>query len=598
MFFKKPLETYYLTTISILSLSKQTRHNTNMAELYEGEVVDLDTAPSLPKPVHLPGSAAVFDIPSDYFLLEGAKRDGQTIRLNYAGEHAEAIKLKTLPPRRRRLVKLSDNGRPLAVSYELPLSGFREYLLFALKSRIMPSLQHIMGRGIRVTFVDHPVPKMKLSEAGIDTEPRITREMRDLVDSLLERETTALASSRRLECLLLSPTMTRYLAAHPLRAIVGQDGLYERIPRRWLRTILPFVPFSKEVLGDPEMPVVHHRTEAESGVEGGGLFADCMHTASSLGYEEGETPRELYARLSEHVLGLVRLWYDKGYIAEPETSLVTNWELEPVTNLGQAHGGTLYKTKNDWGMTAVTQGLLVDMPVTSLLWELNKGRHRQVAVHVGGNLVDYHVLTNRLFGGGILSSPRSPPFHFADGSLHFTPNSLTILKHVLDTVDATLYGDNVPLEPGSGPPLPNSVLTLDADRISWLRVYNLVIKRSISADTAVYIRRDVRPVFVLSFVVPPLTNALTLRAEILLRSRRLMLYIMNHFAASSDTPCEADVHSRLESFESLPPELERKTVREILSTADIDAIMCNRTPKDGRTVTAADLRSMLERVQF
>lgn len=475
----------------------------------------------------LDASAATFKIPLALFdLPPPVPRQSQIAPTSMRA-------MNTLIPRRRRM----------AVHLEPPTSGYREYMLFALRTRLTPELQELVGRAVLVSYTGYPAPSMRLSLAGGDREPHISASLRLELDALLARE-ASLPSHQRLECLLMRWNAVRYLTAPIHSTSVGTDGMYEKIPSRWLRSIMPFLPLDASLQADTDIPTVEYRD--------GALYADCLHTASSIGQEEGESYSNLFSRMVTRVMSLVRRWYDEGRIVDPEQSLVTRWKLEAVRTLG---GMTMYRpcardtgdcTGGNWGISRLSRGGILDLPVSALLYELAKGRERSVAVRVGINLVDYHAISKRLFGGSIGSL-----YHFAGGALHFIPRDLDDLLRVLDGVDEVLYGGEV-----SG-----AVVTLTASRLSWIRVYALVVQRSISSDVAIYVRRDVEPLFVISFGVPVDSNISALRQEIVLRARRLLIYISDRLGAPGSGTA-TDVHALLDSPETaLPSDLSSPTVR-------------------------------------
>lgn len=473
----------------------------------------------------LDASAATFKIP--HMLFDIADPVPRTSNIPPTSMRAMNIAM----PRRRQIAQ---GGTQL----EAPSSGYKEYMLFALRTRITPELQALVGRGVVISYTGYPAPSLRLSLAGGDREPHINETIRSEIDAILKRE-AELPSHQRLECLLLRWNAVRYLAAPSHYAVSGTDGLYERIPSRWLRSIMPFVPLDETIADDNDIPVIEHRI--------GGLYADCLHSAAAIGYDQGETYGDLYARLAARVLILIRRWYDEGRLVDPEQSLVRRWRLEAVKTVA---GITLYKPSGDWGLTRMTRGTLLDLPVSALLHDMAKGRSRPVAVRVGINLVDYHAISQKLFGGSL-----EHKYHFAGGALHFTPRDLDDLLRVLDGVDEVLYGGKV-----SG-----AVVTLTASRLSWIKVYALVVQRAISANIAVYVRRDVEPVFVFSFTVPVDANIATLRQEVVLRARRLLVYLLDKLTDPTKVG-PTDIHALLdEPTTELPEDLSSPTVRSYLT---------------------------------
>ena len=476
-------------------------------------------------------SAAVFKVPLNLFDLPPPMPRQSNIPPNSMRGMATSI------PRRR---KLGSKNR-----LEAPSSGFREYLLFALRTRLATDLQSLIGRSVLITYTGYPAPTMRLSLAPGDREPHINVALRTELDALLVRE-AALPSHQRLECLIIDGLSVRYLSAPSQSSVTGTDGLYERIPSRWLKAILPFIPLDESLAGDEDIPTIDYRN--------GALFADCLHTAAALSYDEGESFGQLHARLTGRVIALVRRWYDEGRLIDPEQALVKRWKLEAVRTVS---GITLYKPSNDWGLARLSRGTLLDLPVSSLLYELAKGRDRQVGIRVGINLVDYHAISQKIFGGGLGTA-----YHFSGGSLHFTPKDLDDLLRVLDGVDDVLYGGQT-----SG-----AVITLEASRLSWIRVYALIVQRSISANLAIYVRRDVEPVFVFSFTVPIDSNTDAIRREVVLRARRLLIYLMDKFAKEGDTE-PTDIHSILDDVSNqLPSDLSSPTVRSYLARERPDSL--------------------------
>lgn len=470
----------------------------------------------------LDASAAVFKIPHKLFDLP------QPVPRQSLIPPTSMRAMGTAIPRRRRL-----DG-----NLEAPSSGYKEYMLFALRTRLTPELQELIGRSVLVSYTGYPAPSMRLSFPGGDREPHINEQLRSELEALLQRETN-LPSHQRLECMLLRWNSNRYLAAPVRSGVFGTDGLYEKIPSRWLRAILPFVPFDESLTGNSDLPKIEYRDH--------GLYCDCLHTAAPTGIDEGESYSNLYARLSALTLRLIRRWYDEGRIVDPEQSLVKKWRLEPVRTVG---GTTLYRPVDNWGLSKLSAGSLLDMPVSSLLYELAKGRERSVAIRVGINLVDYHRISRYLFEGNI-----GHVYHFSGGSLHFIPKNLEDLIRVLVGVDQVLYGSD---ESGA-------VITLTASRLSWINMYRLIIQRSVSSDIVVYVRRDVEPVFVISFSVPMNTNVDAVRREVVIRARRTLVYVMDRMAKPGGVE-PLDVHGLLDdSTAELPSDLSSPTVREYLS---------------------------------
>lgn len=424
---------------------------------------------------------------------------------------------------------------------EAPSSGFREYMLFALKTRLTPELKTLIGHSVLVSYVGYPAPSMQLSlPGGVNKEPHINAELRNELNSILTRE-AELPYHRKLECLILRWNSVRYLTAPTYSTSTATDGLYERIPNRWLRSVLPFVPQDESFADDLEIPKLQYRD--------GGIYADCLHTSTPLGVDEGETYMDLYSRLAVRVLTLIRKWYDEGRIVDPEQSLVTRWNLESV---GTISSTTMYKPKDSWGLAKLSPGKLLDLPVSSLLYDLAKGRERSVAMRVGINLVDYHEISKKLFAGGLMRN-----YHFSGGSLHFTPTDAEDLIRILNGVNDVLYG-------GSESTV-SAVATLTSSRLSWINMYSLIVQRSISTDTTVYVRRDIEPMFVFSFAVPMITNLPAIRQEVLLRARRTLVYLMDRFASPGSLE-PVDVHSLLDDPNTqLPADLSSPTVKAYLA---------------------------------
>jgi hypothetical protein len=417
---------------------------------------------------------------------------------------------------------------------EPPTSGYKEYMLFALRTRLTPELQELVGRSVIISFTGYPAPSLQLTMPGTDKEPHINEQLRREIDTLLQREAN-LSSQQRLECLILRWNSSRYLTASSL---FGTDGLYHRIPKRWLRAILPFLPLDSSLIDDNTIPRIEYRTD--------GLYADCLNTAAPIGIEDGETYGNLFARMSFKVLELLRRWYDEGRLVDPEQSLIKRWRLTAVRTVG---GTTLYKPSDDWGLTRLARGGLLELPVSSLLWELSKGRERTVSIRVGINLVDYHRISKSLFDGGLATS-----YHFSGGSLHFIPKSLDDLTRVLDGIDSVLYG-----EVSSG-----AVVTLTASRLSWIKMYGLIVQRSVSSDIVIYVRRDVEPVFVISFTVPMNADVAALRQEVVLRARRTLVYLLDHMGKPGAAE-KTDIHAILDEPDAeLPADLSSPTVRSHL----------------------------------
>ncbi len=411
---------------------------------------------------------------------------------------------------------------------EPPTSGFREYLLFALKTRLAPELQELIGRSVLVSYTGYPAPTMHLSLPGGSREPHINDQLRQELTALLERE-AALPSHKRLQCLLLRWNSLRYLSV--------SNTSPERVSSRWLRSILPFIPVDETLFEDVEIPRVEYRN--------GGLYCDCLHTAGIVGVDEGEPYTQLYGRMSVRVVELIRQWYREGRLVDPDQVMVKKWKLVAVRTIG---GSTLYKTADDWGLTG---GTLLDMPISALLYELAKGRERSIAVRVGINLVDYHAISKKLFGGGLGSNK----YHFSAGVLHAVPRDLDDLLRIVRGVDDVLYGGET-----SG-----AVVTLSATRPSWIRIYTLIVQRSITDDVVVYVRRDVEPAFIFSFTVPLDSNIAALRQEVVLRARRTMVYLLDRFAKPGYSE-PVDIHSILDDPETqLPTDLSSPTVRSYLA---------------------------------
>lgn len=467
-------------------------------------------------------SAATFKIPYSLFDLPPPVPRGSLI------PPTSMRAMGTTIPRRRRLAETNGQLEP-------PSSGFREYLLFALRTRLTPELKELIGRSVLISFTGYPAPSLRLSLPGGDKEPHINESLRKEIHVLLDRESN-LPSHQRLECLLLRWNSVRYLAGPALSSTTGTDGMYEKIPNKWLRSIIPFVSLDSSLREDVEIPKIEYRD--------GGLYADCLHTAGMLRIDEGESYGDLYSRMAERALAVVRRWYDEGRLVDPEQALVDKWKLEAVRSI---EGITLYKPSDDWGLSKLSRGVLMDLPVSALLHDLAKGRHRSVAVRVGINCVDYHEISKRLFGGGLTAK-----YHFAGGALHFIPKDLEDLLRVLNGVDEVLYGTDNDVR---------AVATLSSSRLSWINIYSILIQRSITTDITVYMRRDAEPTFVISFVVTPITDLAALRTEIILRARRTFVYLIDYFKKPGHLD-PIDIHGLLDDPETrLPEDLSSPTVR-------------------------------------
>ncbi len=279
----------------------------------------------------LDASSATFKIPHELFDLPSP-----IPRLS-AIPPTSMRAMGTVMPRRRRLAEIQNHLEP-------PSSGFREYMLFALRTRLTPELQELIGKSVLISFTGYPAPSMRLSLPGGDREPHVNEQLRAELNNLLSRE-TSLPSHQRLECLILRWNEVRYLVASSSKSMIeGVDGLYERIPSRWLRSVMQFIPFDDSLVNDTEIPNLEYRD--------GGLYADCLHTAGLIGVvDERESYGTLYARMSGIVLSLIRRWYDEGRLVDPEQSLVKRWRLIPVKTIS---GITLYKPADDWGLSKLS----------------------------------------------------------------------------------------------------------------------------------------------------------------------------------------------------------------------------------------------------
>lgn len=458
----------------------------------------------------LDASSATFKVPLELFNLP------QNYSEDLRKEATDVL------PRRKRLLT--------SEQLESPFSGYRDYMLFALRTRILPELQPIMGRNIFISYTDYPGATLVLSYNS-NREPQITTGLSEEIKSLIEKQVN-LPSEQRLECLLLKWNSVRYLTPP-----VGSSGVQERIPGKWLKAILPFIPHDATFAEDPSIPTLIYRNNEDA------LYADCLQNSDD---PEEEYFMDLYSRMVNKILTLVKQWYLEGRVVDPSEDIIEDWKLSSVISID---GKTLFKPQDDWGISKVSRGNLLELPISGLLHDLGKGKERTVPIRAGVNLVNYHGIAKSLYGSGISTGN----YYFSGGNLNFIPKNIQDLLFVINTVDQVLYGGEV-----SG-----AVFTLSSSRLSWIRVFSIITQRSVSKDLAVYVRRDLEPEFVFSAMVPLNSNVSELRREVLLRSRRLLVYLMKKLETQ-------DIHSTLDNPETkLPEDLSSPTVRSYLNDDEV-----------------------------
>lgn len=400
--------------------------------------------------------------------------------------------------------------------------GHREFLLFALRTRISPEIKSILGIPVFIDFVGYPGSEISINLPGgkdLYLNDELRKEIQEVIDENVE-----FPDAKKLECLMLRCDSTHYISNS-----MFLDGGFQRIPPKWIRSVLPFLHSLIEI---PKELQIRYDSQ-ECGIFVGGLL------------EHKETNyKTVYNEISSNIIdALMKLWSEGGIVDVPQ-DMVDKWDLEMISKVKvNDNTTTLYSPSLDtkWGNLCTK---LSDMPVSAFLYDLMKGSERQVPVKVGINLVDYHYIAKEVNGNTLA--------HFSNGSLYFTPKSAKHLSEIVNGVERVKWGGQYY----------GSVICFYSTRLSWIRAYSLIVRRSVSNDLVLYVRRDYTlPVFVLSVgSIPMDVDTTTLRQEILLRTRRLLLFLKHKMILPGENE---DIHSILDDVNSkLPDDVSSPTVRD------------------------------------
>ncbi len=356
----------------------------------------------------------------------------------------------------------------------------KDYLLFALRTRLIPRLQKMLGKRIDVNFSEGSLIHVGYSYGELYMSTDMYEEVKDVIEDE--------ASSNIPYCLLLDPKSEFLDINNP----------------SWVLSMLPFIS-----------SVSQHQIK----IHDGKLFIDLREF---IDY------KIVYSNILTDVLAELKNKYDGGYIVSPTKSLIEKWKLVPV--IRGKDGNSLYSPDN-WYLH---HSIVLDTPLSLLFQTLTDDtKDVKIGMYVGLNMVDYHHISDRVFKGNF-------SFFFEDSKVFFTPTDVGDLLNKTSQINEVIHGmDSY-----------GKVLCMYASRLSWMRIYAVIAQRAIPGKYTVYVRRDIKPVFVFSITVPDDTNLDELEYEMRIRGHRLLLYLMEKL-----NPPDGDIHTVLDNAVSLPQEL-------------------------------------------
>ncbi len=394
-------------------------------------------------------------------------------------------------------------------TFDLPSSllKYKEYGLFCLKTRLTPRLKPLLGKMVDIFYLlEGSNPRINLSEDFFLSEDLEERVKNIINEEVKEVETNWL-------CLLLDPD----------EPTLFSSGI--SFGKSWFRTMLSYVVQTNFITFAEldEEGLIERRSKLVL-PEDGKVYIDLRNVVEY---------KSLYSAHINTILTDLQDKFDKGYVINPPPKLIKRWKLKKVENRRNEDGETdqLYHMKE----IPTLPGVLT--PFSLFFENVVNGRDPNIEIHVGLNKVNYHYISLELFQG-----EKYVPYYFSGGSLFFKPSGLDDLIEKVAAVNEILWG----------PTFYGKVLTMEATRLSWMRVYAILAQRAIPGKQTVYVKTEARPMFVFSVMVPQDTNLDEIEYEMTIRGYRLLLYLKEKL-----NPPGGDIHRVLDANMriNLPSEL-------------------------------------------
>jgi len=394
-------------------------------------------------------------------------------------------------------------------NFELPSSlTKKDYYLFALRTRLIPKLQQRLGKTIDIYFSKTSANTLAdVLHIGYPNgkELYLSSDMHHELKELIESTTH---TSMKEWCLLLDTDTTKIFI----------DEGRNKISSSWIRSIFPFITIGNVTDINNENILVPVKIEDEK------LYINLVK------FPEYKTK---YVEILQDLQEDLKSKYHIGYTVNPSKTIVEKWKLKEID---RKESSKLYVPD---GWTTSTNALVdvlasINTPLSLLFHEFANASKFKVSMNVGLNMVDYHYISERVFNGDF-------SFFIEEGKVFFTPKDLQDLLDKTSKINEIIHGNDVY----------GKVLCMYASRLSWMRIYALISQRSIPGKYTVYVRRDIRPMFVFSVKVPDDTDLDNIEYELRIRGDRLLLYLLEKLK-----PLDGDIHEALDNAAKLPQELE------------------------------------------
>src|SRR6185437_4996885 len=345
-------------------------------------------------------------------------------------------------------------------NFELPSSlTKKDYYLFALRTRLIPKLQQRLGKTIDIYFSKTSANTLAdVLHIGYPNgkELYLSSDMHHELKELIESTTH---TSMKEWCLLLDTDTTKIFI----------DEGRNKISSSWIRSIFPFITIGNVTDINNENILVPVKIEDEK------LYINLVK------FPEYKTK---YVEILQDLQEDLKSKYHIGYTVNPSKTIVEKWKLKEID---RKESSKLY-VPDCW--TTSTNALVdvlasINTPLSLLFHEFANASKFKVSMNVGLNMVDYHYISERVFNGDF-------SFFIEEGKVFFTPKDLQDLLDKTSKINEIIHGNDVY----------GKVLCMYASRLSWMRIYALISQRSIPGKYTVYVRRDIRPMFVFSVKVP------------------------------------------------------------------------------------------------
>lgn len=271
------------------------------------------------------------------------------------------------------------------------------------------------------------------------------------------------------------------------------------IPGSWLKQIIRFI----DVVPSEYQPVIHNNN----------LYADLKN--------EIEYSR-IYEELSEKIYLQIIGFYEKGFMVDAE-NIEGDWMLERVHNQvleGKYSLPKLFKPK--WENKKFAPF------VVDFLLERIAGKNH-MTLEINSNNVTRHYISVYLMLNKI--------FHYYQDRFIF----IKVNNYNEATRWTNFCFDSAAMSSGK-------VLTLVADRFSWIKIYVHLFKSTFpeNEDYIVYFKKDILPEIVFSGSVALHTDLKLIVEQFMLRARRLLLFLRDNHKTD-------DIHGMIEKSSYIFP---------------------------------------------